>query len=287
MFLIIVVSGCNNMPDEIVACGGDQVVIIDGRSEGNGDADILWRWKVSEATDLPLPFHKYMIPTDECKPVNGNKEILITSSGGGVVLVDRETKKTLFYAHVPMAHSAEILPGNKIIVALSTDPGGNSIELFDLSQNDKVLFCDSLYSGHGVVWMSESEILFALGYNELRKYALRNWDSEIPELELITTFRLPENGGHDLNKISADELILTTTNSVWTFNIPEERFIEFELLAGVPNVKSINYDNRTKRLIYTMGELSWWTHNIYQKNPDRTISIPDINLYKVRIFAKD
>jgi hypothetical protein len=49
-------------------------------------------------------------------------------------------------------------------------------------------------------------------------------------------------------------------------------------------MKSVNYNETKDRLVYTKGEISWWTHNIYCKNPDKTIVIPGINLYKVRVL---
>lgn len=267
---------------EIVACGDDQVLIIDNASSEGEKVNIIWKWKVSEATDLPAEYQKLMVPTDECKPVDNNR-ILITSSGGGAVLVDRKTKKSLFYAHVPMAHSAEILPGDRVVIALSTHEKGNCIEVFDLKKSDKVVFRDSLYSGHGVVWVKKLESLYALGYDELRRYSLQKWNSDKPELRLEEKWKLPENGGHDLSLISDSKLVLSTSRNTWVFNTADEGFSPFVELKDVRNVKSINYKESDRELIYTKGEISWWTHNIYCKNPDKTITVPGINLYKVRV----
>lgn len=282
VFLLTIFS-CDRKPDEIIACGDDQVILIDKKASDRENIKILWRWKVSDANDLPDAYQKLLIPTDECKPVDGTKKILITSSGGGVVLVDRKSKKSLFYAHSPMAHSAEILPNNRVVIALSTHDDGNSLEVYDLKESEKVIFKDSLYSGHGVVWMNNMKSLFALGYNELRRYSLKYWDSNKPELLLEENWTLPDNGGHDLMSISDTKLIITTTKSVWIFNIPEKEFSQFELLKQMSNIKSVNYNDSTGDLVYTKGEISWWTHNIYCRNPDKTIIIPGINLYKVRI----
>ena len=283
VILFIAMTGCADTPDEIIACGDDQVIVIDKKTSDNNNVNITWRWKISEVTDLPAAYKKYMYPTDECKPVDGNKKILITSSGGGVALVDRETRKTLFYAYAPLAHSAELLPDDRIVVALSTAAGGNSIELYDVNKSEKVIFKDSLYSGHGVVWMAGLKQLFALGYNELRSYSLKNWNSEKPQLQLEEKWMLPDNGGHDLTPVSDSRLIITTTNGVWVFNTRDKQFSSFELLKGVENVKSVNYNETTKELVYTKGEISWWTHHIYFKNPDKVLTIPDIRMYKVRV----
>jgi hypothetical protein len=281
--LILLNTAWSRKTKEIIACGDDQVIIIDKEASAGENVKVLWSWKVSEATDLPAAYQKLMIPTDECKPVDNGEKILITSSGGGAVLVDRKTKKSLFYAHVPMAHSAEILPGNRVVFALSTNAKGNSIEVYDLKQSEKLIFIDSLYSGHGVVWMAKKQSLYALGYNELRRYTLNDWNSQNPSLKLEEKWKTPDNGGHDLSAISETKLVMSTSNNTWVFDTGTGKFGPFELLNQVKNVKSINYTESEKELIYTKGEISWWTHNIYCMNPEKTIIIPGINVYKVRV----
>lgn len=281
--IILVAGGCSSKPEEIIACGDDQVIIIDSEKSNGENVEILWNWKISEVTDLPEKYQKILRPTDECKPV-GRSKVLITSSGGGVVLVDRATKKSIFWAHSPMAHSAEMLPNDRVVVALSTHAAGNSIEVYDLDAPEKVVFTDSLYSGHGVVWIEKLKSLFALGYNELRRYSLKDWDSDKPSLHLEENWALPDNGGHDLFAVTDARLLLSTSKSVWSFSIPEGKFTPFEPIANTANIKSVNYNETKDRLVYTKGEISWWTHNIYCKNPDKTIVIPGINLYKVRVL---
>jgi hypothetical protein len=59
-------------------------------------------------------------------------------------------------------------------------------------------FMDSLYSGHGVTWNESQDLLYALSYDQLRAYSLKNWDSKNPGLSLVSEWTLPETGGHDL-----------------------------------------------------------------------------------------
>lgn len=268
---------------EVIACGDDKVVIFDRRSSHGNDLKHVWQWSPSDGEGLPLDYRKYFSTTDECKPVEGNR-LLVTSSRGGVVLVDRETKATLFYAHVPNAHSADYLPGDRIIVALSTAPKGNSIQLFDVDKPDQILFQDSLYSGHGAVWIPERKLLFVLGYDVLRTYSLKDWDTDQPALSKEAEWKLPDNGGHDLYSVSPDELLLSTSGSVWRFNVHTSTFSPFAPLENVANVKSVNYDANTGELVYTKGEISWWTHNIYFQHPADTLRVPEIDLYKVRVI---
>lgn len=268
---------------EIIVCGDERVLILDrGKSSGD-NLKILWEWNPSVAVGLPESSKRYFATTDDCKPVDGNR-LLITSSSGGVILVDRKTKQTLFYAHVPNAHSSAYLPGNRIVVALSTAPKGNRIQLFDVDQSDKVLFEDSLYSGHGAVWICERKKLFVLGYDVLRTYSLQDWDTQRPVLQKEDEWKLPDNGGHDLYAVSKHQLLLSTSNSVWSFHVESESFSPFDPLNGVEHVKSINHDPCTRELVYTKGEISWWTHNIYMQNPYDTLHVDDINMYKVRVI---
>ena len=285
VILVLFLSGCSktNFGEEIIACGDDKLLIISPEQSQGEEAKVVWQWKVSDvAGQIPEKYQKLMIPLDDCKPIDHNKKILLTSSGGGAVLLDRTTKKCLFYADVPMAHSIELLPNNRIVVALSTHPKGNSIELFDINKSEQVLYRDSLYSGHGVVWMPKQHLLYALGYDVLRAYSLQDWDSEKPFLKLENQWSLPSEGGHDLVPISNKELIVTNHAGIFCFNTETSEFTPFKLLEGVDNIKSVNYDPDSKRLIYTKAEISWWTHHIYLENPKQTFTIDSIKLYKVR-----
>lgn len=271
---------------KIIACGEDKVYIINIEKSDADKNVIEWQWQTSEIDGISDSYKKWLIPLDECKPVDGGRKILLTSSSNATVLLDKKTKKVLFYAHTPMAHSATMLPRNRIAVALSTHPKGNSIEIYDLNKPEKIMFRDSLYSGHGLVWNDKREILYALGYKELRAYELENWKSDTPQLRLIKKWEIPGDSGHDLIAISNDELVITTGNRCDVFNIENETFSPFIPLADVRNVKSLNYNKKSGSLIYTKAEISWWTHHIYCENPDKVITINDCNLYKVRTYPK-
>ena len=268
--------------NEVILCGDDKVVIFDRKGSGEGEFTKSWEWTPQESSGLPEEFVKYFQTNDECKPV-GKDRILITSSGGGVALVDRETKNTLFYAYAPNAHSAAYLPGDRIAVALSTAEKGNALQLFDIDGSNEILYSDSLYSGHGAVWVAERESLFALGYDQLREYKLKNWETDQPSLEMVNEWEIPDESGHDLFLTSDQRLLLSTTNSVWQFDISSAQFSEFEPLKDVKHIKSVNWFPDTGELVYTKGEISWWTHHVYFEKPFDTLVVEDINLYKVRL----
>ena len=276
-------AGCNHQSREIIACGDDQIIILDEQTSDGRNLKTVWSWKVADAsTQLPDVYQEYLIPLDDCKSVDGGKNLLATSSRGGVVLIERTTKKCLFHAYAPMAHSADMLPNGLIAVALSTHANGNSIELYDRNRPEQVLYKDSLYSGHGVVWNAKRQRLYALGYDELREYSPVDWDTPSPALKLERKWTIPGIGGHDLFPVSDDQLLISEHHGVHSFDISGETFSPFEPLSSAEHVKSVNYIGESKKLMYTQAEESWWTYNIYLRNPDKTINIPEVKLYKAR-----
>lgn len=266
----------------VVLCGDNQVKIVDMDSCDGTAVSELWSFNTGDLKgQLDWDVLVGLWSFDECKPVDHGNRLILTCNHA-TMLLDVATKQMLFYADTPMVHSAELLPGNRLAVANSTHPRGNSLEIYDIDRPGSPVFRDSLYSGHGVVWMEKAHRLFALGYSELREYELVDWKSDTPALHLLGTVAIPVESGHDLTRVDDHTLLLTGHEGVWMYDIRSREFAPFEPLANIPDVKSANYDSRSGRLIYTVAEISWWTHNVYQRNPVRRCEYPDINIYKAR-----
>ena len=270
-------------PMEYLVCGDSKVLIVDHSLSKDSIPAVTWSWDAHDAADLPDEYrYKFFETIDDCKAYQKGKVILISSSSGGFAMLNRADKKVLYYGFVPNAHSIELLPGNIIAVAGSTAENGNSVELYKLSQPGKAVFKDSLYSGHGVVWHKKQKRLYALGYNELRQYSLKNGKAGT-SLVLNKSWKIPNKGGHDLLQVpSEDKLLLTDTRTAWEFDLKNFTFSEFSPLKGVRNVKSLGLHPVSKQLIYTKAEESWWTYNVYFKEPDSKASFPDVRVYKAR-----
>ena len=148
--------------DYVVACGDQDLYIVDVAKSTEESLAVIWHWNVFEAYgQIPDVYRDAMRVLDDCKPVDGGEHLLLTSSAGGTLLLDIATKKCLFYALTPMSHSADKLPGDRIAVANSTNPKGNSLEIYDVSNPDVCVWKDTLYSGHGVVWSEKYQRLFS------------------------------------------------------------------------------------------------------------------------------
>ncbi len=268
---------------EMLVCGWDEVMILDLAKDAE-NPPVVWRWSAAQAVELPEVYKTKFRTTDDCKAVAGNR-ILITASSDGVALVDRATKKTSFYGQCANAHSAELLPGERIAVACSVrEKGGNRLAVFDAKTPEREIFSTELYSGHGVVWDEERKTLWALSGRDLRAYSLDRWESETPALRLVQSFPLPTGGGHELLPIPGTaDLAVTTVRDVYRFNRERQEFSPHSVLQGQPNIKSLSYQGPDGPVVYTQAEKpNWWTDKIRMLQPSTTIVRPGEKIYKVR-----
>lgn len=153
----------------------------------------IWEWDARmSASNMGLTADR-MQYIDEAKVVDNGTKVLVTSSDHWAALVDYETKKPVFYStSCNNAHSAEMLPGNRLVVACSSSNG--SLQVYDIDKSNQVLYSTPLPNGHGAVWIESRQRLYANGGQKLNIYKLKNWDTDAPELELETSIKTPQRG---------------------------------------------------------------------------------------------
>jgi len=281
--LLTLLAACaaGPLPSDLIVCGGDEVVVVDLRDPASPKT--TWRWRASDRPELPEPFRKKFATTDDGKPLDGGRRILITSSGGAVALVDRASGGVLFYAAAPNAHSAEALPNNRLVVACSTHTAGNRLVLYDLSTSDAPLASDELTGAHGAVLDEARGLLWALGTFELRAYDLKDLTSTPPAFTRRQTHTLPNEGGHDLRPIpDRPGLMATTHHHVWVFDRDLRSFRTFPRLGDLENVKSVDFDPASGALAYVKAETSWWAERVKFLEIERTLEFPGRKVYKAR-----
>lgn len=264
----------------LVVCGWDEVFVLDLADAPRR----TWSWKAADRPELPEAYKSKFRTTDDCKPVDGNR-LLITASSDGAALVDRATGVATWWGQCGNTHSAELLPGDRIVLACSVrEKTGNRLVLFDARVPERELFSTELYSGHGAYWDETRQRLWALGETELRAYALRDWDTPTPSLRLDARHALPDTGGHELTAVpGTSELIVSTTNGVWRFDRDRRTFAPDPDLRGVHHVKSAAIHPTSKRLAYTQADSpEWWTNRIRFRHPAGEVRLEGERLYKVR-----
>jgi hypothetical protein len=273
---------------ELIVCGWDEVFILELRDPG--EPRKVWSWRANDASDLPDHVRGLFGTTDECKPIDGGRKVLITSSGGGVAVVEREKSGVTFYGRAANAHSADLLPGNRIAVAASRDPRGRGdrLVIFDLARSDQPLWSEELPSGHGAVWDAQRQILWALADEDIRAYKLRDWETPEPKLERVLAISLPEGGGHDLYPVSGTaHLTVTTTNHCWLFDRDTRTFVLHPMLAEFRHVKSISIHPVTRQLVYVQAEgENWWAERLRFLNPESSLYTRGEHHYKARWLTR-
>ena len=279
LFAVLLNSCSSKTPGLILTCGWDEITITDISKEV---PEKIWNWKAEGSSGLPPTMRNKFLTTDECKSIDEGKLILVTSSGGGVALVEQASGNVMFFASVPNAHSAEYIPGNLLAVASSFSPEGNRINLYSVTVPEIVMYSDSLYGAHGVVWDGKRDLLWALGSNELRSYTLV--DGKKPALELIKSLDLPDSDGHDLTFLdNKDELCLSTRNHVWIYNIKEDKIAKHPQIGDESRVKSVSYNKLDGSTAYIKAtEENWWAYYIRFAGSNKVIYLPGQKLYKAR-----
>ena len=266
--------------ETLLLCGMSEVFEIDSAAP----LEKRWSWRAADRADIPAELRKTFATTDDCKPVAAGKQVLISSSSGGCALVERPSGRVLWFARVPNAHSIELLPRDRSVVASSVHPRGNKLVLFDVARPEEPLWETALPSAHGVVWDAQRQALWALGFDELRCYALQDCGGTHPALALTGTYPLPEEHGHELQPVPGGaDLALSTQSYVYLFDREARTFRLHPTLGDKSDVKCVATHPESGRLMMIRGEQGeWWSHHVYLFNPDAQLSLPDERLYKGR-----
>jgi hypothetical protein len=274
-------------PAYILICGSAQVLegVLSGDA-GHQTLRTLWAWRPEHSAGLPLELMSNFAGTDECKPVDSGRAILITSSGNALAMVDRATGNTLFYASVRNAHSAALIPGGLIVAASSFSPDGlgNRFILYSRTESNKPIAFLPAEGAHGVEWDSKRQCLWALSDRKLLriKLATNPGESRMTEEQ---SFTLPAAGGHDLVlSQDASSLYLTTSRQTFVFHPESSEFSIFEPLRGVTDIKSLSINSDNGQIVYAQSERGvWWTYQLNFLNPQFTVDLAE-HAYKARWF---
>jgi hypothetical protein len=262
--------------DEIILASGDEVFIVDAAEAAAGKVNKLWRWNAQEASDVPEEAKREFHHMDECKTVEQGANLLVCASNGGCALIERATKRVLWRAKSRNAHSLDLLPGDRVVVASSLS--SDHLEVFDLKGGAAPVFKTPLRSAHGVLWDEARQCLWALGFDELRCYTLVGWDTASPALQLKGTHKLPDADGHDLRPVPASaDLLLTTEHGVHFFDRDRASFRPHPILKDHAKVKSVDVHPVTQRIV-----LSTWGATLRLFAPEGTITVKDARPYKAR-----
>lgn len=251
---------------ELILCGQREVSIVDLPAR-----ETTWQVRLSQHHDLAENEREWIAwyggGTDEAKPLDGGRRLLITSVAGAAVIADRATDRLHKIAWLPGLHSAERLPDRRIVLAASAAPDtypedmapaqGHFLVLYDPRRPDEEVWRDGLLSAHGIVWDHGRGLLWALGFERLRSYRLiAGGDAQGGgAFEPVADLPLPDQNGHDLSPMAdGNGLYVTTGRHVWTFDYAGGTFTKHPALGDVARVKGIDQDPLTGQLAYIVSD---------------------------------
>lgn len=291
--LLLVLTACATQDSkprtieyQLAVCGGDEVFVLSLSGPTDSVGKKIWSWRATDSPGLPDSMRAKFASTDDCKPVDGGNSILITSSSDGVALVERSSKKVLFWASVVNAHSAALLPGGLVAVAAShrQDQPGDRLVLFAPGTPGREIAHYELSHGHGAVWDSGRELLYALAGDYVRVFRLVQPDAGEAHLEDAGRIELPERGGHDLYPVPGTQYLgLSTGKKCWLLDRDTGEVLPHPELAGQARVKSMCVNSSSGQMTWTQAEGdNWWTSRIGMRGPENEIRMPEHRTYKVR-----
>ncbi len=253
-------------------------------SIGATEATEVWRWTAAKAADLPAEWHTLLAHMDDCKPVDGGKAIIATSSLGGTVLIERASGRVLFHAYTPNAHSADLLPGGLIAIALSVNDQGNRLQIYRRTTSEAVLAEMPLFSGHGVVWDGSRHLLFVLSRDLLQALTVDDQGKAV-RLGVKEQWPLPgHRDGHELSARGDGSYFVTTADGVWVFDPDAGSFTPYTPLNPATTIKAVSQSGGM--IAWQKPEESWWAHGFWVgrvgEATGRRYPIDKLALYKIR-----
>jgi hypothetical protein len=275
--------------EPLLLCGAEEVFLVETSAAAKGKIEKSWSWNARQCDQLPEAVRRLFASTDDCKPTDGGRRILISASSSGCALVERPSGKVSWYAQVPNAHSLELLPGARIVVASSVSAKGNRLVLFDIARPDQSIWDTPLPSAHGVVWDDTRQVLWALGIEELRSYELKDWEGKTPSLAMKATYPLPDRNGHDLQPVpKSNDLVITAGRHVYLFDRDKHEFRLHPDLGDKEHVKSVNIHPITGQTAFMQAtDEHWWNDTLGLLAPAGKIQLPGERLYKARWLPQD
>jgi WD40 repeat protein len=276
-------------------CGDQYIYMIDANkaSESRYQNAVVESWNAATFADtigLPENLCKYIT---ECKPVNDGKDLLITSYNGWAIMLNVETGNVPFHTVMSFgAHSADLLPDNRVAVACANP--GNSIQIYDLNNNDHIVSNVKLSGAQGVCWNDDLQRLFAINQNSLNSYRLVDWNTNHPSLELVSSIATPNENMKDLSIVSSNKLCVAGSG-LFIYDISENTFTEMTQFSSSKVINSANFNETTGEAWYTdatapEGKAIWSTrslshsYNVNGSADSSKIGISDLDVYAVRVL---
>jgi hypothetical protein len=271
-----------------------RILVLPANQEAWSAREFAWAWAPTTANGLGDLTGAFVSP-DEAKLTEraGQQYLMTTASGGFAGVIPSPPGTGAYWAADVGAssnpHSIELLPDGNVAVAAST---GGWLRVYTASQGARsTTYVEyPLVGGHGAVWDSKRQVLWALGTHEL--VALRiGGTPAAPTITPDRVIHLPSEGGHDLQPVPGvpDQLWVTTETEVLRFSKSRETFSTRYPGASVINghdIKSVTTNVRTGQVLTATPQAdhicTWCTDTVDLAMPNGELTLRGAWIYKAR-----
>lgn len=240
------VSHAATITDKIITCGYNTIAIYDPSS---GTPVELWSYSPDGSTRVGY---------SECRMINNNTQILATSSFSGVDIIDVATKTVTAHWDMPYAHSAALLPMNKLLVASEGDGTTNSpgaFYVYNASAPGSTPLSTTVWGGaHTILTNNDRDNTFwIMNSAYVAKFSVFNlFTSQVLVAKNKTaTLTSTNKGAHDATFTQdGSKIIFSDIDDVYTFDPTVWQFVPYAS-TPMPNVKSLDVNKNTGLLMYS------------------------------------
>jgi hypothetical protein len=269
------------LPRPVWVVGDDRAELYPTSLFRDGLQQPLWSWHAASDPSMPSLLASAFTVLDECKPVQHGERalVVVTASSGGVAVIDRDTRQTIFARRLFNAHSADILADGSVVAAAST--GGDALVRWRMDAQEP-LFQVPLPHAHAVVPDAARGLLWSGGGRQVVAF---DYGLTSPEPRVVIV--MPDDEVHDLCwDCHQNQLLCSTQNAVWTID-PDTRVVQpWQPLAQMRLVKGIAPPHDDGAICFHKGEGGTWSSDVlYALTPAPQLAMvrfPGRKLYKAR-----
>lgn len=287
-----------------------QILVLDPTvsdwSTSNDAVAVKWAWQPTEANGFSLADLSSWGAASSARLRHSDQlhsdVMLATASNGFVGLVSYPSGQRVWSTDVgvpPNAHYAELLPNGNVAVAATT-PGW--VRIYTASQGagsaNYVQF--DLAAAHAVLWDPKSEVLWAVGLNDIVALKIGGPPND-PTIEVARDTLLPQGGGHDVEPVygETDRLWVSTGSYVYQYLKSSDTWsTSYPAVGSIDRrgVKSVGNDPQTGQVLETVPSglanpgscaTTWCTATVDFFLPDQARTRPDAQFYRAVWWVAD
>lgn len=299
----------------ITDIGTGRIVVTDlDKEDPFAKENLIWEWIPSEEQGWDYITQESLVDSLAAVKYRWSEHfqtnvVLFANARGTAGMIEYPSGKCLWKEHVSQSpHSIEMMPNGDIVVASS---GGGDWEegrlyYFELADDGtyKATTQHYLNGAHGVLWDTDNNVLWGLGFPELVAYMVGTNSQGQATLYLVDGWgtTVPDGTGHDLMPDYSNRDIMWVTDNVSIYQFSKyqnkilEEFPNSKKLTKMPTVKGVTSFSDGVVAFVSYGDASGSGHpaslRVFWPKEDGTFELKKYTddasgWNKIRVFSTD